>query len=236
MRKVQSDTSLPQMLTDNFQKMANISLEAMQPLVENMTENLSNLNKTFSESGLPVLNILGAGKKSKCCPPEEICPPHCIATINKQAMAGERIIVPIVVTNNCNSQKTYRVGIRELKDVDGNAAPAQPQLNKTQIQLEPGRSERILMTLDLANFPNGSIYETEVVLREREINQNICFTLHVNDNNFTEVTPYDEKKFKLKWQDWQSHFYCEPPKRERNATLVNNEASNQNTNDEEGEG
>lgn len=213
MRKAQSDTSLPQMLTENFQKMTNISLEAMQPLVENMTESLFSLNKTFSDSGLPVLNILSPGKKSKCCPPEDTCPPHCIAEINRQAMAGERIIVPIVVTNDCNSQKTYRVGVRELKDVDGNLAPSQPQLNKNEITLDPGRSERILMTLDLGNFINGTSYETEVVLREREINQNICFTLKVNDNNYTEVTPYDEKKYKIKWQNWQSHFYCEPHKK-----------------------
>lgn len=213
MRKAQSDTSLPQMLTENFQKLTNISLEAMQPLVENMTESLFSLNKTFSDSGLPILNILSPAKKSKCCPPEATCPPHCIAAINRQAMVGERIIVPIVVTNDCNSQKTYRVGIRELKDGDGNLAPSQPQLNKNQLVLDPGRSERILMTLDLGNFSNGTSYETEVVLREREINQNICFTLKVNDNNYTEVKPYDEKKYKLKWQDWQSHFYCEPHKK-----------------------
>ena len=40
MGKSQSDNSLPQLLTDSFQKMATISMEAMQPLVENMVENM----------------------------------------------------------------------------------------------------------------------------------------------------------------------------------------------------
>ena len=214
-----SDTSLPQMLTDNFQKMANVSIEAMQPLVENMVESLSNFNKNISKSGLPTLNILGTGNKSKCCPPEETCPPHCIASISRQAMAGERIIVPFVITNNCNAQKTYRIGLRELKDADGNLAPSQPNLNKDQVTLEPGRSERVLMTLDLGNYSNGTSYEAEIVIREREINQNVCFTLRVNDHTLTSVSPLDEKKFKLKWQSWQSHFYCEPRPNRINANV-----------------
>lgn len=221
----QSDNSLPQMLTDNFQKMTTVSMEAMQPLMENMVENMSNFNKTISDSGLPTLNIFGSGKKSKCCPPEETCPPHCIATINRQAMAGERIIVPIIVSNKCNTQKTYRVGVRELMDVEGNLAPSQPVLNKTSLTIEPGRSERVLMTLDLANYNNGSSYKAEVVIREREINQNVCFTLNVNDNNGTEVSPLDEKKFKLKWQSWQSHFYCEPRPNRLNANIRTLETS-----------
>lgn len=212
MKNNQNDNSLPQQLTDSFQKMATISMEAMQPLVENMAENMSNINRTFSESGLPTLNILGGGStaKSKCCAPEQSCPPHCIAIISRQAMAGESILVPFTMTNSCNSQRTYRLGVRELKDLDGNMAPAQPHLNKSEITLEPGRSERVVMKLDLAQFSNGNSYEAEIVIREKEINQNICFTLNVTDHSQTDVSPYDEKKYKLKWQDWQSHFYCEP--------------------------
>ncbi|MCG2420348.1 hypothetical protein K8089_15085 [Aequorivita sp. F47161] len=210
MKNNQSDNSLPKMLTDNFQKMTNVSLEAMQPLVENMVENMANFNRNISESGLPTLNIFGTGKKSKCCPPEETCLPHCIASIYRQAMAGERIIVPFLITNNCNTQKTYRLGLRELKDADGNLAPTQPALNKNSVSLEPGRSERVLMMLDLSNYSNGTTYEAEIVIREKEINQNVCFTLNVNDHNQINVTPYNENKYKLKWQSWQSHFYCEP--------------------------
>lgn len=214
MKNDQSNKSLPQVLTDNFQKMANISMEAFQPVVETFSENMAHFNKTFSESGLPTLNLLGGAssspKKGNCCPPEHACPPHCIAYISRQAMAGERVLVPFSITNSCQSQKKYRVGVRELKDLDGNMAPAQPELNKMELTLDPGRSERVILSLDLGQFKNGNSYETEIVVREREINQNICFALNVNDHPSTEVAPYDEKKYKLKWQDWQSHFYCEP--------------------------
>ncbi len=210
MNNKQGDNSLPLQLADNFQKMATVSLEAMQPILKNMAENMGTLNKTMVTNGIPVLNILGSGKKSKCCPPEETCPPHCIDSINRQAMAGERLIEAIIVTNNCSTEKTYRVGVRELKNLDGSPAPSQPVMDKSSITLAPGRSERVLMTLDLTNFNNGSTYEAEIVIRERDINQNICFTLKVNENDPTEVSPQNEKKYKLKWQDWQSHFYCEP--------------------------
>ncbi len=213
MSNKQGDNSLPLQIADNFQKMATVSMEAMQPILKNLTENMGTLNKSMADNGIPVLNIFGSGKKSKCCPPEETCSPHCIASINRQAMAGERIMEAIMVTNNCGTEKTYRVGVRELKNLDGTLAPSQPFLDKATITLAPGRSERILMTLDLANFNNGSTYEAEIVLREKEINQNVCFTLHVNDNDPTEVSPHNEKKYKLKWQDWQSHFYCEPPRK-----------------------
>lgn len=219
MKNNQSDTSLPQMMTDNFQKMASISLEAMQPMLENMVEAMASFNRNISESGLPALNIVGTKGKSKCCPPEESCPPHCIASITRQAMEGERIIVPILVTNNCSGQRTFRVGVRELLDRDGNPAPSDPALNKNSITLDPGRSERILMTIDLVHFTSGSTYETEIVLREREINQNICFTLNVMDHPATEAIPYDENQFKRRWQSWQSHFYCEPQPNRNNGPV-----------------
>lgn len=219
MKNNQSDASLPQLLTDNFQKMATISMENFQPMLENMVETMSSFNKNFAESGIPALNISGSKGKSKCCPPEESCPPHCIATITRKAMAGERIIVPMLVTNNCGGQRTFRVGVRELLDLDGNPAPTAPTLNKNSITLEPGRSERILMTIDLIHFTTGSTYETEIVLREREINQNICFTLHVADLQATEAIPFDENQFKRRWQSWQSHFYCEPKPNRNNSAI-----------------
>lgn len=214
MEKKHNNDSFPQQLTDSFQKMATFSLEAIQPMVENMAENMSGFNRSLFESGMATLNSLGGGSKakSKCCTPDESCPPHCIAFITRQAMAGEKILVPFTVTNTCNSQKTYRVGVRELKDLDGNLAPAQPQLNKSGVILDPGRSERVIMSLDVSQFNNGNSYKTEIVIRENEINQNICFTLNVTDHPQTDVSPFDEKKYKLKWQDWQSHFYCEPQK------------------------
>lgn len=214
----QNELSLQKTLTDNFQKMSRLSIDTMRPLVENMFEKVSNMNNTILEGKIPTLNLSSFqnNKKSNCCPPKEECPPHCISAISRQAMSGERIIVPFLVKNNCSSTKTYRVGVRELLDNDATLAPKQPMLNKGSVTLESGRSERILMSLDLNNFKTGNTYMTEIVLRENEINQNICFTLHVNNSTPTEVSPNDEKQYKQKWLNWQSHFYCDPHKNSSN--------------------
>lgn len=205
--------SLQKNLTDNFQKISRLSIDTMRPLVENMFETVSNMSNTIVEGKIPTLNLSSFqnNKHSNCCPPKQECPPHCISTISRQAMSGERIIVPFLIKNNCSSTKTYRVGVRELLDNDGTLAPNQPVLNKVSVTLASGRSERVLMSLDLNNFKTGSTYTTEIVLREKEINQNICFTLHVNNSTPTEVSPKDEKQYKQKWLHWQSHFYCDPP-------------------------
>lgn len=126
-------------------------------------------------------------------------------------MEGERIITAFTVTNDCSQTKSYRIGVRELKDENGNASPSQPTLNKNIVTIDPGRSEQVLMTLDLANFKTGSTYTTEIVLREKEINQNVCFTVIVENNSDTIVIPQDEKKYKLRWQSWKDHYYCERP-------------------------
>lgn len=214
-------SDLQQTMMDNYRRMADMSLNAMQPLMDSMTENVSSMSRSMSESGFPTLTLpnIQMGKSgSKCCPPEPECPPHCLANITRRAVEGERIVVPFMVKNSCSTEKTYRVGVRELKDEDGNLAPSQPFLNKQSVTLAPGRRERVLMMIDLQAFKSGSIYSTEIVLREKEFNQNICFRLHVEGHtNLPEVSPHDEKKYRLKWQDWRSHFYCEPPlKREAN--------------------
>ncbi len=215
---------LQQAMTNSFQRMADLSMDTIKPFMDGMFENITTMNKSLSDSGFGTLQIPGLNTKScNCCPPEQECPPHCIATITRQAVKGERIIVPFSVKNNCASQKTYKIGVRELIDEDGNMAPSQPQLNKNSITLDPGRSELVEMRIDLANYQNGGVFTTEIVLREKDINQNICFTLHVNrPAHITQVSPRDEKKYKLKWQDWKSHFYCEPVKRERTIGMVSN--------------
>ena len=126
-------------------------------------------------------------------------------------MEGERIITPFIVKNDCSETKTYRIGVRELKDESGGLAPAQPILNKTIVTLDPGRSEHVLVSLDLDNFKAGSTYTTEIVLREKEINQNVCFTLIVDNADGTVVTPQDEQQYRLRWQSWKDHYYCERP-------------------------
>lgn len=194
-----------------LQQLADLSNAALKSSIENSI-------KTTSAS-IDIINALteassGSQKKKKddcgCCLPENECPPRCLITISRTAYAGERIIVPFKVKNSCNSSKTYRVGVRNLVDENGNTGPGQPQLNKSSITLEPGQSELVLMTIDLGNFTEGHSYETDIVLREKDINQNICFKLTIVPFfDIPEAKPKDEKVYTTHFQDWKSHFYCE---------------------------
>ena len=124
--------------------------------------------------------------------------------------------MPIGVNNECKGQKQYRIGIRELKNINGTMAPSQPVLNKQEITLETGETEMVLMGIELKGFEAGT-YTAEIVLREKEINQNICFTLKVDDyENLTVAAPLEEIKYRLHWQSWQRHFYCETPRKANN--------------------
>lgn len=213
MKKRNDLSDLQQTVIDSYKRMADLSLSTMRPFLEGMVENVSTVNRSIADTGISNLAIpvMKTKSSSSCCPPETECPPHCIANITRHASAGERIVVPFLVRNSCASEKTYRIGVRELKDEDGNVAPSQPNLNKKSVTLQPGNRERVLMTVDLESFKSGSVYSTEIVLREKDINQNICFSLVVEgSSDADEVSPYDEKKYKLKWQDWKSHYYCEP--------------------------
>lgn len=195
---------------ENIQTLSDMSMQFYGNMLENMMGNNTQVNKQIGQLGKnaldPIKSILNS---DDCCAPKEECPPHCIASINRKAMVGEHIIIPFVVENNCQKPKTYKVGIRELIDQDGNLASDQPQLNKNSVSLQPNTSERVLLGLNLSKFKDG-VYTAEIVLREKEYNQNICLTVSVGDYNAPIVTPYEEKKFKLKWQSWKSHFYCEP--------------------------
>jgi hypothetical protein len=203
---------IQKMLTDNFQQLTNLSISTLKPVMEGLINNISAINNSVIKNGLPLIKIpkLSTGN-CDCCPPEESCPPHCIASITKHAMEGERIIIPFIVKNDCSQTKTYRIGVRELDDENGVAAPAQPVLNKDSVTLDAGRSEQVLVTIDLASFKTGSTYTTEIVLREKDINQNICFTLIIEDPKATVVIPQSEQKYRLKWQSWKDHYYCEKP-------------------------
>jgi hypothetical protein len=222
-------TDLQQTLMDSYKRMADMSMNTMKPFMEGMAENVSTMNRTMSESGLPNLMTAIPGmsaKESTCCPPEPKCPPHCISTITRHALEGERIVESFLVRNSCSTEKTYRIGVRELKDQDGQMAPSQPVMNKSSVTLAPGARERVVMMVDLKSANSGSVYTTEIVLREKEINQNICFKLIVEGHsNLHQVTPHDEKKYRLKWQDWRTHFYCEPPKK-REANIRETPSSN----------
>ena len=120
---------------------------------------------------------------------------------------------PFLIKNTCSQTKTYRVGVRDLVDQANNQpAPSQPQLNKNSVTLAPNQSEQVLMSLDLMQFNTGSTYTAEIVVREKEINQNICFTLIVaNPVDIVTATPKDEKCYNMRWQSWKDHYYCEKP-------------------------
>ncbi|MEP6465279.1 MAG: hypothetical protein ABJB05_03195 [Parafilimonas sp.] len=209
--KSKNTADLQKTLTDNFQQLTNLSLSALKPMMEGMINNMSSISNSILKNGLPTIQIPKIGESNCDCPPEETCPPHCIAAITRYAMQGERIITSFTVQNDCNQTKTWRIGVRDLKDENGALAPAQPILNKNFVTLDAGRSEQVLVSLDLGNFNNGSTYTTEIVLREKEINQNICFTLIVDNSGSTLVTPLDEQQYLLRWQSWKDHYYCERP-------------------------
>jgi hypothetical protein len=199
-------------VTDGLQKIASMSMDSVKSSVEAASKNLSEVNKVTSGIGLGnfTLPLLGKKDNCDCCPPKEECPPHCMLQISRNASKGERIIVPFLVKNTCGATKTYRVGVRELKSIDGNLAPSQPRLNKNHVTLDANQSEMVLMEIDLLQFENNT-YNAEIVVREKNINQNICFTLVVGETNAPVAKPIDEKKYSLHWQSWKSHFYCETP-------------------------
>lgn len=184
--------------TQTVGSLLNTSLKAYSQLLNSGIENLSQIK-------LPSLN-----NDCDTCPPKEECPPKFIGKLYRQAMQGERIIIPFIVQNSCSDYKTYRIGIRELKNLDGDLAPTQPVLNKNLVTLPPNASERVLLGVNLAQFTNGT-YQAEIVIRENLYNQNILLTLDVEDYDAPIFSPYSEKKYQLKWQSWKSHFYCEKP-------------------------
>ncbi len=187
-------------------------------------DSLSNtLGKLINQSFQTYKVLLDAGLKgaqqnigssSDCdtCPPKEQCPPKSIASIYRKAMAEERIVVPFILKNTCSHAKSYRIGLRSVTNQDGNPAPNQPYLNKNIVNLQPNAQERVLLQLDLTGFAIGK-YHVEIVVREKEFNQNILLTIEVADHTAAVISPLDEKQYRLKWQSWKTHFYCEPKNR-----------------------
>jgi len=147
------------------------------------------------------------------CPPQDNCPPRRLLTIERHCNRGEVIIVPFRVRNATNSPKTYHLGVREITDKDGTAI-AQPTLGKVELTVQPGLSAVAEMRVVLNNnFVSGSLYETDIVIRERKHNQNICFRLYVNpDMEIPEVSPFDERVIDTHFHRWYHHYYCENAK------------------------
>lgn len=173
-------------------------------------ENLKMASEAYAK--LPNYSTYSPSKaQNDCCPPRKECPPRCLAELRREACPGEVIVVPFTIKNKCNATKNYRVGIRPLVDQNGNQAPSQPSLNVDAVHLEPGQSITVLMTVNLMQgFVAGNDYSTDIVVREQEVNQNICFKLRVKPcTDGVEVFPLDEREYFMHWQSWQDHFYCE---------------------------
>jgi hypothetical protein len=144
------------------------------------------------------------------CPPHDHCPPRCLTTITRHAHVGETIVVSFKVRNNGNHAKAYALGVRPLTDEHGNAV-AQPTLDRVKIEAAPGMAVMAEMRIDLGKgFAPGSVYETDIVIREKAHNQNICFTLYIDDAaEAPEAAPYDEKDIDTHFHHWYHHYYCE---------------------------
>ncbi|MEO6221418.1 MAG: hypothetical protein ABIO81_13380 [Ginsengibacter sp.] len=222
---MKSNPGVKNTITDSMQMIADMSMATVKSSLENISGNMGQLNKVMSNIGLGTFKMPFTQKsKHDCCAPEEECPPHCILQLTRHAYAGERIMVPFMIKNSCNTTRTYKIGVREMKNLDGSIAPAQPELNKKQVTLDADASEMVLLGIDLNQFSNGNTYTAEIVIREKDINQNICFTLIVDGNkNVPVAEPLDEKEYLLHWQSWKSHFYCEPKKAGRVAGAGINE-------------
>lgn len=160
-----------------------------------------------------------------CCPPEPACPPHCLAEIERTACPGEVIVVSFRIKNPCGNPRTYQLALRPLLDREGEEAPVQPTLNRESVTLEAGQAVSVQLRLDLQQgFQTGQCYKADIVIREREVNQNICFTLCVVAcHDEVTVCPHDEREYFLHWQPWQSHYYCDSrPSARANVRLGNN--------------
>ena len=191
--------------------------------VKQLSESTGKMFQNNFETGMQWINdmqnVLGSmglnlgQKKDDCCdacPPHCECPPHCLISITRNATVGEIIIVPFKVKNTLQTAKVYKVGVRPIYDNDGNAFPLQPVLNKTDLNLQPGQSILVEMRVIVGNGYTPGTYSTEIVIREKDVNQNICFTLNVTANtNIPEAHPRKEEDYFNHFQDWKSHYYCD---------------------------
>jgi hypothetical protein len=207
--------------SESLSKLNNASMRMMRRAVDDNIRFAGEMQNILSEMGI-ALPGASSGKlvqakhpsncQCGCCPPEYDCPPQCLLMLSRSAYPGETVIVPFSIRNTTGVARDYKVGVRDLLDQQGNIAPGQVSINKDVISLQPGQAVTLLAQVNLAQFQTG-IYETDIVLREKDVNQNICFRLEVLPfPDAPEARPWDENKLLTHFQSWQSHFYCTPKK------------------------
>lgn len=205
--------------SDSLTKLNNATLRMMRRAVDDNIQFAGEMQNFFSEMGiaLPGTGKPGTAKHPSncqcgCCPPECDCPPRCLLQLTRSAYLGETVVVPFSVRNTTGVARDYKVGVRDLLDQQGNIAPGQVFVNQNSISLQPGQAITLLAQVNLGQFQTG-IYETDIVLREKDVNQNICFRLEVVPfPDAPEARPWDENKLLTHFQSWQSHYYCTPQK------------------------
>jgi hypothetical protein len=154
----------------------------------------------------------GTVRAVPCCPPVEKCPPCCILELDRRAKPGEVILVPFRIRNASGRQRSYQVGIRPMVDEHQNPAPSQPTLDRTAVTINPHQSALVEMRLDLSHdaYRPGQRFEATIVVREKEINQNICFRLTLDPfDDVPEAVPCDERDLRTHFVSWHYHFYCD---------------------------
>jgi hypothetical protein len=182
-----------------------INLDPAVKSLNRIIDSASNISSNF---------LIRRNNCDDVCPPKDECPSSCILTIHKDALVGERIIVPFKIKNKHQNTRAYQIGVRPLVDSHGQSAPQQPTLNLNHVTLQPMQSRLIHMTIDLQNYRTGATYQTDIVIREDKYNQNICFTLCIiGDCNVPTAHPWDEKLANIKWLGWKRHFMCTPKDR-----------------------
>jgi hypothetical protein len=144
------------------------------------------------------------------CPPQDKCLPRCILTIVRHGNRGDVIRVPFRISNKTHSVKTWHLGVREIVDQDGTPI-CHPSLDKLELTVQPEMSAVAEMKVVINDrFTPGSLYETDIVIREKRHNQNICFRLFVDaEKDIPEASPYDEKDIDTHFHRWYHHYYCE---------------------------
>jgi hypothetical protein len=204
----------------NIKQLADLSSVSLKNMVENNLKTFNDVTGLIRNMGISIPNFTTKKDDCGCCPPKHQCPPRCILSISRTASAGEKIIVPFKVKNTSYMPKVYQVGVRPLKNENGELAPTQPTLNKNKLELDGSESELVLMAIDLEKFIPGHTFYTDIVLREKDINQNICFHLLVKPySEIPEAKPVDERKYRMHFQDWKTHYYCESPRKREGISI-----------------
>ncbi len=198
-------------IVDSLQKLSRIMVEAAEESITNTINMGGRLGEAVDTvRRLTPTTTVGKTRPVPCCPPVDECPPQCLLEITRHAYAGEVILVPFRIRNNSGQARTYQIGVRPLVDENLNPAPRQPTLDKTSATIQSGQSVVVEIRIDLTNgFGTGRQYEATIVIREHEINQNVCFRLIIDPLRAPEVEPYDEKDLKKHFLSWHYHFYCE---------------------------